>query len=90
MVTAYVIDDSLSTVAFTSSLTTGAAVNLISILWIVAGSCALVLAIDGLLTRYVPSWRGQPTALARLIPFTALMLAVAIGCVILGIYEARS
>jgi hypothetical protein len=64
--------------------------NLISTLWIVAGACALILAIDGALACCLPSWRARYHAPVRLVPFSVLMLAVAVGCFILGIYEARS
>lgn len=64
--------------------------NLISTLWIVAGACALILAMDGALARCLPAWSARVQPNSRLLPFSILLLVVAVGCFILGIYEARS
>lgn len=64
--------------------------NLISTLWIIASLCAFILAADGLCTRFLPRMRSRSFAAPRLVPFSIIMLAIAIGCLILGLYEATA
>ena len=62
--------------------------NLISSIWIACGAAALVLVADALLARFVAG-KGTPgVSTSRIIQFSALLLVVAIGCIILGVYEA--